>query len=244
MKTIEQIKTALINNEFHLEYMPTVSLRSDCCVGAEALIRWEKSDESIAPDEFIPLIEDNALAGLVTYWVIEQVAEDLGDWLREKNDVHVGINIPPTLLGRGGLEYAIMKSGLMDVVSKLMLEITERSFPDRLGLDALTSAKGRVKIALDDFGTGDANIMQLSKIDADIVKLDKYFIDQITEDPSTSRHVKGLVAYAQAMDVAVIAEGVETETQARVLKELQVDMAQGWYFSKPISAKSFIQYCG
>lgn len=242
MKTVAQLKSALQNSEFYLEYMPTISLTDNSCVGAEALIRWRKGDEQIAPDEFIPLIEDNALAGLVTYWVIEQVADDLGDWLRDHPQMHIGINVPPSLLGRGGLEYAVMKAGLMDVIDQLMLELTERNFPDRQGLDTLASARGRVRVALDDFGTGDANIMQLSQIDPDIVKLDKYFIDQIDNEDNIPKIVKGLVAYAKAMDIVIIAEGVERDFQANALKQLNVEMAQGWFFSRPLKAGDFIKF--
>jgi len=244
MKTIEQIRTALENAEFYLEYMPTVSLASNQCVGAEALIRWRKSGELITPDEFIPLVENTPLSGLLTYWIIEEVARDLGDWLRSNDDVHVGINIPPEILGRGGLEYAATKSGLIEVIDKLIMEITERGLPDELALETLSSTKGRVKIAIDDFGTGDANMMQLSKMEADIIKLDKFFVDQIIDEKNIPKIVKGLVAFAKAMDFVIIAEGVESQAQSKVLKKLNVEMAQGWYFSKPLSAKSFIEFCG
>ncbi len=82
--------------------MPTIDLINKRCVGAEALIRWVKNDEFISPDEFIPIIENTAMSGLLTYWLIEEIAHDLGDWLRSFDDIHVGINVPPELLGRGG----------------------------------------------------------------------------------------------------------------------------------------------
>jgi len=242
MKTLEQIKSAIQNNEFHLEYMPTIDLATNQCIGAEALVRWVHNNEFISPDEFIPLIENTSLSGLLTYLIIEMVEQDLGEWLRQNADVHVGINIPPELLGRGGLEYAAIKCGLVDVIDKLILEITERGFPDHIGLASLTNLNGRVQVAIDDFGTGDANLLELSKMDADIIKLDKYFIDQITSETDVPKIVKGLVAFAQAMEMKIIAEGVESEIQAKVLQNLNVQMAQGWYFSKPLKANKFIQF--
>ncbi len=242
MKTVNQIKTALANSEFHLEYMPTIDLNNGQCIGAEALIRWQLGDERVTPDEFIPVIENTSLSGLLTYWVIEEVARDLGGWLRNNDGVHVGINIPPEILGRGGIEYAAMKAGLADVVDKIILEVTERGFPDKLALDTLASVNGRVKVAIDDFGTGDANMMQLSQMHADIIKLDKYFIDQITSENQQPKIVAGLVAFAKAMDFDVIAEGVESEVQVQTLQKLGVSMAQGWYFSKSLPVDAFIKF--
>ena len=144
------------------------------------------------------------------------------------------------MIGRGGLKYAATKAGLIDVVNKLIVEITERGFPDKMALQAL-GFRGNIKVAIDDFGTGDANLMQLSQLDADIVKIDKYFIDQI-KDESAPRIVRGLVAYARAMDFELIAEGVESIIQVKVLKELGVQMAQGWHFSKPLTADLFVEF--
>ena len=157
-------------------------------------------------------------------------------------DVHIGINIPPELLGKGGLEYAANKSGLVKVVDKLIFEITERGFPDESGLEALSSNKGRVKVAIDDFGAGDANLMQLSQLEADFIKLDKYFIDQIMIEEEIPKIIKGLVGFAKGMGLGIIAEGVETQIQANVLKKLGVDMAQGWLFSKPLNVDSLIEF--
>lgn len=223
-------------------YLPTIALKNNRCVGAEALVRWHNGNELVAPDEFIPVIENSALSGLLTYWIVEQIVSDLGDWLRNNDGVHIAINIPPELLGRGGLKYAAMKSGLIDVLDKIVLEITERGFPDKLGLETLSSNKGRVKIAIDDFGTGDANLLHLSQIEADIIKLDKYFIDQIKPDKEIPKIVLGLIAFTKAMDCQIIAEGVESQTQAKAMLDLDVDMAQGWYFSKPLQADSFIEF--
>ena len=242
MKTTEQIRTALENKEFYLEYMPTIDLSNNRCVGAEALIRWNHSGEYISPDEFIPLVENTPLSGLLTYWIMEEIGNDLGEWLHAHEDVHVGINVPPELIGRGGLEYAGVKSGLNKCEHKIILEVTERGFPDELALKTLGEAKGRVKVAIDDFGTGDANMMQLSQMEADIIKLDKYFIDQITNENRAPKIVKGLVAFAKAMDFEIIAEGVEKEIQVELLKSLDVEMAQGWYFSKPLGVSAFLEF--
>lgn len=242
MKTIEQIRNGISNNEFYLVYMPTIDLATDTCVGAEALIRWDRDGELLSPDEFIPLIENTTLSGLITYWIFDEIAKDLGNWLHQHEGIHIGINVPPEVFGRGGLEYAALKSGLNKFSDKIILEITERGFPDEQGLEAISSASLGVKIAIDDFGAGDANLLELSKMDADIIKLDKFFIDQITSETHIPKILKGLVAFAKAMDFKIIAEGVETSVQAKVMKLLEVDMVQGWYYSKPLDAEEFIAF--
>lgn len=242
MRTVEQIKSALENNELYLNYMPTIDVASKQCVGAEALIRWDYDGQIISPDEFIPLIENTSLSGLVTFWIFDEIAKDMGEWLHANEGIHIGINIPPEIFGRGGLEYAALKSGLMKLADKIILEITERGFPDQLGLDAISSARSRVKIAIDDFGAGDANLLELSKMDADIIKLDKFFIDQIISEENVPKIIKGLVAFAKAMDFEIIAEGVETNVQAKVIEQLDIEMAQGWHYSKPLTAEEFIAF--
>lgn len=100
------IKTALENGELFLEYLPTVSIEHNRCIGAEALIRWRRQSEVVLPESFIPIVENTPLSGVMTYWVIDTVAHELGDWLRANDSIQLSINVPPEVLGRGGLEYA------------------------------------------------------------------------------------------------------------------------------------------
>jgi hypothetical protein len=126
-----EIQEGLAKEEFFLEYLPTCSLKSNRCVGAEALIRWRRGS-TVLPGEFIPRVENTPLSGLLTYWVIETVGRELGSWLRTHAGVHLHINVPPEILGRGGIAYAVAKAGLMDVAHKIVLEVTERGVPDKL----------------------------------------------------------------------------------------------------------------
>lgn len=240
MKTYDQIKAGLDNQEFYFEYMPTISLNDGKCCGAEALLRWQHNDERVSPDEFISTAENTPLSGLITGWVLEEVSRDLGEWLGAVDNVHIGINIPPDSIGRGFLQYAAEKAGLIPVADKLLLEITERGFPDQQALDALL-LRGKTKLAIDDFGTGDANLYQLSQMDADIIKMDKIFVDQI-KDQTPPKIVKAIIAYALALECEIIAEGVESDFQVEALKSLGVHMAQGWYFSKSLRVKDFIAF--
>ena len=100
MYSFTEIKAALDRDDFFLEYMPTISLTDGRCVGAEALVRWQRDDSVIYPSDFIPGIEGTPLSGLLTYWVIETLAKELHPWLREQNAVRISINVPPEIIGR------------------------------------------------------------------------------------------------------------------------------------------------
>lgn len=242
MKTLEQVRRGLDASEFFLEYMPTMRLADERCIGAECLIRWQHGDEIVPPLEFIPAIEKTPFAGFITCWIIEIIGKELGDWLRANPVVHVGINVAPELIGRGGQLYAVVKAGLMEVKHQLIMEITERGLPDMIAIDALVKHGDEMPIAVDDFGTGDLNLAQLAKIPARIIKIDKSFVDEIKPDRPLPKMVVGLTAFAHAIGVELIAEGVESAHQARALKDLGVDMAQGWHYSKPRRRDAFLEF--
>src|SRR5947208_752576 len=145
------MREALAQGEFFLEYLPTISLDDGRCIGAEALIRWRRATGVVPPGEFIPLAENTPLSGMLTYWVLDNVKAGPGDWLRAKRDSQGGINGPPEILGRGGMAYVASKSGLMDQVSQVILEVTERGLPDLLGAESINQGGGvGVRVVLDD----------------------------------------------------------------------------------------------
>jgi sensor c-di-GMP phosphodiesterase-like protein len=243
MYALETIHAGLDNGEFMLVYLPIMSLDPERCVGAEALVRWRRPDGVVMPDEFVPTIENTPLSGLITYWVIDQAAEELGDWLRERADVELHINVPPEILGRGGLEYAAQKSGLSDVRHKLVLEITERGLPDQLGLDALDQAAQRgVRIALDDVRIDPASAMVLSRCNTQIIKIDKSVLLENGVGGSMPRWAEALAVLLKTTNLEVIAEGVETADQLALLRSAGVRKVQGQYFSSPLGVEEFLDY--
>ena len=123
MINLESIKAGLEAGELFLEYLPTISLDDRRCIGAEALVRWKRASGVVPPQEFIPLIEGTPISGLVTYWVIETVAVEMLEWLRTHPEAQLSINVPPEILGRGGMEYAAKKAGLFDHIRQLIVEI-------------------------------------------------------------------------------------------------------------------------
>jgi sensor c-di-GMP phosphodiesterase-like protein len=238
------VRDGIAGGEFFLEYLPTISLTDGQCIGAEALIRWRQPTRVVPPGEFIPFVENTPLSGLLTYWVCDTVGAEMGDWLRANHDAHISINMPPEILGRGGMEYAAIKSGLIDVAGQLVLEITERGIPDLLGVLSLNQRDIGVKVALDDVTfTGGGNLAILARCcNFYAIKLDKSLIDQIRPHRPAPGWLKMVAALLASSQLVVIAEGVETEQQFETLRSAKIQAAHGFYFSRPISAADFMTF--
>ena len=237
------IEEGLDGDEFFLEYMPTVSLLDGHCTGAEALARWRRPSGVVLPADFIPLLENTPLSGRLTYWVIDTVAAELTPWLRANPSVHVGINVPPEILGRGGLAYASEKSGLREFAKQLVLEITERGVPDLLGLKALVDLpQTGVRLALDDVTMSGANLAILTRCPFSIIKLDHKLVQQIGPGNPSPEWLQGIAALLQTTQLDVVAEGVESEFQATALKASGVKHAQGFFFAHPMSAAGLAEF--
>jgi sensor c-di-GMP phosphodiesterase-like protein len=241
---LSTIRSALEARQFFLVYQPIVSLRDGLCFGAEALIRWRLGNMVLNASQFIPFTENTPLSGMLTYWVIDTVAADLADWLAGNEAVHISINVPPEILGRGGLEYAANNSGLRKYIKQLIVEVTERGVPDQLGLDALNSIPATgARVALDDTTLSGANLALLTRCNFDFIKIDRLLVAEVALDKPPASWLNGLAALLQTTALQVIAEGVETGFQAETLKAAGVQLAQGHYFSAPLSAGDFMRYC-
>ncbi|MEA5390248.1 EAL domain-containing protein [Cyanobium gracile UHCC 0139] len=241
----EEIAEGLAKGEFFLEYLPILSLPDLRCIGAEALIRWRRADGSLVmPGEFIPSLESTPASGVLTYWVIETAAAELKDWLRRHADVHLSLNVPPEITGRGGVYYAAMKSGLADMIPQLILEVTERGLPDALGLAGMFQAQQLgIKMALDDVSLlRGANLAILSRCPFDIIKVDREMLAMITPETPSPEWLEGLTALIRSSRLMVIAEGVETAQQLQVLMQAGVQAAQGFHLSPPVSAADLIAF--
>ena len=242
---LDDIRHALQSNEFFLVYQPIVALDSRRCVGAEALIRWRRGrDTVIEAGDFIPRAENTPLSGSITYWVMDTIAEELGDWLGDNPDALIGINVPPEILGRGGVEYVANKSGLRDRAKQLVFEITERGVPDQLGLDALNSIPATgARVALDDTTLSGANLALLMRCHFDFVKIDHALVAQLGGEAKRPQWLDGLAALlGTSTALRVIAEGVERERQAATLAGAGVQFAQGHFFSEPLAAHELKRY--
>ena len=192
----------------------------------------------------MPLTDRTPLSGPLTYWVIDTVAMEFNDWLGGHETVHITINVPPEILGRGGLEYALNKSGLRARTRQLIAEVTERGIPDQLGLDALNLIpRTGARLALDDTTLSGSNLALLTRCNFDFVKIDQRLVAELKLGSPPAPWLDGLTALLKTTALQVIAEGVETAFQADALKAAGVQLAQGHYFSPPLSARDFKRYC-
>jgi EAL domain-containing protein (putative c-di-GMP-specific phosphodiesterase class I)/ActR/RegA family two-component response regulator len=233
----DEVRAALDHGDLFVAYLPIFKLADGACVGGEALVRWRRGGGVLPAGEFMPRIELTPLAGRITYWVMETVAAELGDWLDANPGAEVGINVPPEALGRGGIEHTAVRSGLRERLGQVVFEITERGVPDRLGLDALRQAAERgVRVALDDVSLTGVNLALLARCNFSAIKLDRRAVAQLQPDRPQAEWLPALQALLKTSPLKVVAEGVETAYQVKWLHAAGVQMAQGHYFSPPLPA--------
>jgi sensor c-di-GMP phosphodiesterase-like protein len=189
----DEIRAGLDRGELFVEYLPTVRLADGRCVGGEALMRWRRGEDVLPASVFLRRIENTALSGRLTYWVVETVAAELGEWLDAHHETHVSINVPPEIVGRGGLEHAAVRSGLRDRAGQIVLEINERGVPDRLGLDTLDlAAMWGLRLALDDTTLSGVNLALLTRCNFSVIKIAREVTAQLGADRSPPGWLAGL----------------------------------------------------
>lgn len=234
-----QLRGALRRGELYLLYQPIINLASGQWVGAEALLRWRRPDgEHISPAVFIPMAERTHLIGRITAHVLDRVAHEAGALLRERPDFFISVNFAAT-----DLHDPALFEQMEDVVRRhdirpacLHIEATERTFIDASGArEPIQRIRGLGhQVVIDDFGTGYSSLSYLTQLEVDGLKIDKSFVDTIGTDAVTSHVVSHIIAMAQSLKLLMVAEGVETEAQAAYLRERGVQLAQGWYFARPM----------
>lgn len=248
-----QLNNALERDEFEVYYQPKFDIKNAGVIGAEALLRWRNPIlGNVTPDEFIPIAEHTGLIVPIGKYVIKQALRFLNEW----NSVHqqnytVAVNLSPRQFRDKELISFIQQS-LSDECIKpdsLEFEITEgilmigNSYIDDV-LDEIH--KLGIKLSMDDFGTGYSSLSYLRQYSFDILKIDRSFISGITSNKEDFDLVKATIAMAHSLDLLVVAEGVETLEQLRLLEDIGCDLVQGYYFSKPLQANKLIdfQYTG
>jgi EAL domain-containing protein (putative c-di-GMP-specific phosphodiesterase class I)/GGDEF domain-containing protein len=238
------------NNQMSLLYQPKINFATGACCGAEALLRWvHPSLGSISPGTFIPMVENTALIGPVTEWVIREAVRQLGEWSTVCVPLHMAVNVSPHNLMQTGFTEMVLSVLEHEKVDphNLELEFTEGvlvNYEPKVvrGLQSLRDAG--VRIAFDDFGTGFSNLSYLTSLPADILKLDQSFIRKIYTDPDTALLVRTFIELAQKLGYVVVAEGIEDSASYELLRAWGCDEGQGFFMSKPLAVELFLPWLG
>ncbi len=232
--------------EVEVHYQPLVSLSDRRILGAEALVRWNHPDHGmLLPAQFIQLAEDNGTILPIGQLVLEQACRQIRDWSqRFGTQLQIGVNLSARQFQQVALADDIAEvlrtTGIEP--SQLCLEITESLAMDDVDLTTTILTRLHtvgVRLAIDDFGTGHSSLGYLARFPIDVVKIDQSFVRDIDKDPVKSAIVSAVVALSQAIDSTTVVEGVETAAQLEELRSLGCDVAQGFYFARPVSAAAF-----
>lgn len=244
---VEELHTALVENQLGLEFQPIVNLRSNVLGKCEALIRWHHPTRGVLnPGQFIPVAETYGLMPEIEGLVIENVVRQSDRWKREGIDVQISVNISAEYL-RSDQQVACLASLLQRQRAdntKFILEITESHLMHDEGAQFARVARlveAGAEIAIDDFGTGYSSLSYLTRLPAKYLKIDRSFITNLSS-PLQQRLVRSVIGIAHDVGMRVVAEGVETKDQLDLLLEYECDYAQGYLFAKPLSASDFSQY--
>jgi diguanylate cyclase (GGDEF)-like protein/PAS domain S-box-containing protein len=241
-----QLRQALDKHEFMLHYQPKVNMASGELTGAEALIRWNDPRTGLVPPgRFTPMLEETGLIYEVGRWALGQAIEDYLRWRQAGLPaVRIAVNVSPLQLRNrhfiGDIERAISNDA--SAGEGLELEITEGLIMEDVEYSIATLRAIRemgVSIAIDDFGTGFSSLSYLSKLPLDTLKIDRTFVVDLTEGPEGLAQVSTIINLAHSLGLKVVAEGVETAEQARILRMLGCNEMQGFFLSKPLPGEMF-----
>ena len=241
------LRQALADNEFVVHYQPVVELSTGRTVGAEALVRWAHADGTLAgPDSFIGAAEASGVIGALGAWVLQEACETALRWpAGPGGPAYVAVNLSAHQLEDPGLPAVVRKvlSGTGLGPSRLTLEVTESVLvvDPEAAIRRLRALRDLgVKIAIDDFGTGYSSLSYLKALPADVLKIDRTFVAGLGTDPADAAIVGAVLALAEALGLDVVAEGVETDTQAAELRRLGCSHAQGYLFGRPCPADRLV----
>ncbi len=233
---------ALQNEEFDLFYQPKISLEDRKLCGFEALIRWQHPSLGlITPDQFIPIAEESLLILEIGEWVIKQACKQAKIWSENNlNFNHIAINLSGKQFQDEVLDKKIKK--ILDDTQCppeiLEFEITESHLIENTShtIDILNKIKAMgIKISIDDFGTGYSSLSQLNQLPIDTLKIDRSFTLELFKTKNSEAIILSIIALGKAMDINIVAEGIETEEQANFLKNAGCYQGQGYYFFQPLS---------
>jgi diguanylate cyclase (GGDEF)-like protein/PAS domain S-box-containing protein len=235
------LRRALGREEFRVYYQPEILLESGDIVGMEALVRWEHPEHGLLlPQEFLPIAEESNLIMPIGQWVLREACKQLRTWQEQYPNLAplvMSVNLSTREFFQPSLIAEILRETGVDPRT-LQLEITEGA----VAYDNAQNANNTlwnlktlgVQLAIDDFGMGYSSLSYLKRFPVDLLKIDRSFVRELGKDLKDTKIVAAIIHLARALDLKVIAEGVETAEQVEQLRKMKCDMVQGSYFSKPL----------
>ena len=245
----EDLKVALLENQFEVYYQPKVNIRTKQCTGAEALVRWNHPVKGfVSPDSFVPLAEENGMIIELGEWILRTACIKMRDLQAlGYTGLNVAVNISAVQFTDGNLLPMVTKA-LKDTQINpelLELEITESAVmhdPEEVIRSLHELSQHGMKLAIDDFGTGYSSLAYLKKFPVDTLKIDKAFITDVSSDNDDVAIVEAILGLGKHFNMKVVAEGIEEESQLEFLKAQGCDIAQGYLISKPLSSHDYTQW--
>lgn len=243
---------AIKNNEFELYYQPKISAITGNISGLEALIRWNHPTRGmVSPADFIPVAENSGLISAIGEWVITQACQQFSEWQAKKlfddERVVLSVNVSANQLNQKNIAQIIKKALDQNAIEGhlLELELTESVLIEDLEqcADTLHSiTQYGVRIALDDFGTGYASFRHMQQLPLHTLKIDRSFVEKVDVDQKHAEIVSAIISMGKALNLEIVAEGIETQSQKEILIASGCDTLQGFYYSKPLSVKELLAF--
>jgi EAL domain-containing protein (putative c-di-GMP-specific phosphodiesterase class I) len=240
------LKLALEEHQISIVYQPTVDLRTGVLEGVEALARWNHPElGSVASEAFMSVAEDSGLIVPIGMWVLNEACKQAAAWRTGGRAVTVGVNLSARQLNRSGLadlvETMLGEHGLppqalrLEITESVLVEAGVATVDELRKLEALG-----VSLGIDDFGTGYSSMTYLKRFPVDFIKIDRSFVSGLGRDAEDTAIVQATLALGHALNLSVIAEGIETPDQARWLVSMGCDLAQGYLYGKPQPAATAV----
>lgn len=245
----EELRKALNRNELYLCYQPIIDIKNNILFATEALLRWDSSTLGhVLPDQIIPIAEETGLIIQLGYWILKKACEQIREWQQlTGRSIKIAVNISTMQLKQKDF---VNKVGLIlkkyNVLSEsLIFEITESAFIDdsKFILSQLRKLdEMNIHCSLDDFGMGYSSLGLLRSYPFKSLKIDRAYIQGINTNSNDLSLINSIIAMSRNLKLSVVAEGIETEAQLELIRSLNCDMVQGWYFSEALSSEQFLLY--
>ena len=240
----KDFEQAIKNREFKIYLQPKFDSQTEKLVGAEALVRRQKQNQIIFPDDFIPLYEEINIVTKLDLYVLEEVCKTLQEWQEQNHFLFISVNESPKHLSNElhGKELINILNQYGVSPSSIELEVTEGAVIQ--DIEVAKKAQSRVHslgftTAMDDFGVGYSSFSMLKNIPIDVLKIDKSFLKDLLQKKRDQIILESVIDMAHKLKIKTVMEGVETKEEVEYLREIGCDILQGYYFSKPIPVNEF-----